>query len=57
MAKSTTSSMDDPLRASYQSKGTFKMAKNITVNRGILGLYSGFGLHLCTLAISYSMAP
>ena len=48
MAKSNTSSMDDPInvRQSYQQKGTFKMAKSIVVHRGFLGLYSGFSLHL-----------
>ena len=52
MAKSSTSSMDDPIKSSYQSKGTFKMAKNIIKNRGFFGLYSGFSLHLCTLTLS-----
>ncbi|KAL2051598.1 hypothetical protein ABVK25_008012 [Lepraria finkii] len=46
MAKSNTSSMDDPIKSSYQSNGTFKMAKNIIKNRGFFGLYSGFSLHL-----------
>lgn len=46
MAKSGTSSVDDPIRASYQQKGTFKTAKNIVMNRGFAGLYSGFSLHL-----------
>jgi len=32
--------------ASYQNKGTFKTAKNIVKYRGIMGLYSGFNLHL-----------
>jgi len=47
MAKSNTSSMDDPIRQSYQQKGTFKTAKNIVMNRGFSGLYNGFNLHLC----------
>ncbi len=46
MAKSTTSSMDDPVRGSYQRKGTFRTAKSIVLNRGVGGLYSGFSLHL-----------
>jgi len=46
MAKSNTSSMDDPVRLSYQRKGTFKTAKNIISHRGFPGLYSGFKLHL-----------
>lgn len=46
MAKSNTSSMDDPIRLSYQRKGTFKTAKNIVSHRGFVGLYSGFRLHL-----------
>ena len=52
MAKSNTSSMDDPInvRQSYQQKGTFKMAKSIVEHRGFLGLYSGFSLHLRKLS-------
>lgn len=46
MAKSNTSSVDDPVRRSYQQKGTFKTAKNIVLHRGISGLYSGFNYHL-----------
>ena len=48
MAKSATSSVDDPIRMSYQQKGTFKTAKNIVMNRGFAGLYSGYSLHLCS---------
>ena len=47
MAKSNTSSMDDPVRSSYQQKGTFSTVKNIVTHRGVLGLYSGFGFHMC----------
>lgn len=36
----------DRIAASYQNKGTLETAKNIIKNRGILGLYSGFKLHL-----------
>ena len=39
-------SMADPIRLSYQRKGTFKQVRNIIVNRGIMGMYSGFSLHL-----------
>jgi len=46
MARTNTSSMDDPVSRSYQHKGTFKMAKNIIKHRGVGGLYSGFHLHL-----------
>ena len=46
MAKSTTN-VDDPLRGSYQKKGTFRTAMSIVSNRGVGGLYSGFSLHLC----------
>lgn len=38
--------MDDPLRGSYQRKGTFRTAMSIVSNRGVGGLYSGFNLHL-----------
>lgn len=47
MAKSGTSSVDDPVRSSYQQKGTLSTARNIIMHRGVLGLYSGFGFHLC----------
>ena len=47
MAKSSTSSVDNTLRESYQRKGTFRTAMNIVTNRGVGGLYSGFSLHLC----------
>lgn len=46
MAKSNPSSVDDPVRRSYQKKGTFKTAKNIIMHRGFSGLYSGFSHHL-----------
>ncbi|KAL8631347.1 hypothetical protein Q9189_002946 [Teloschistes chrysophthalmus] len=46
MAKSSTSSVDDPVRSSYQQKGTLSTARNIIMHRGVLGLYSGFGFHL-----------
>ena len=47
MANRSLSSMDDPLvRSSYEQKGTFKTAKNIIVNRGLAGMYSGFRFHL-----------
>jgi hypothetical protein len=52
MAKSNSSSLDDPIKSSYQSKGTFKMAKNIIKHRGFFGLYSGFGLHIRTFMLS-----
>lgn len=48
MARTNLSSMDDPVRRSYAQKGTFATAKNIVLNRGLSGLYSGFHLHLRT---------
>ena len=53
MAASNTSSMDDPVKRSYQQKGAFKTAQNIVLHRGIAGLYSGFHLHLCESDLSY----
>ena len=47
MATSKTSSVDDPVKQSYQQKGAFKTARNIVLHRGVAGLYSGFHLHLC----------
>ncbi|KAL3422454.1 mitochondrial carrier C29A3.11c [Phlyctema vagabunda] len=54
MAGRNKSSLSDPapsknvreVAASYQNKGTFKTAMNIVKHRGIMGLYSGFNLHL-----------
>jgi hypothetical protein len=51
MADRNSSSLSEPsngraVAASYQNKGTFKTAKNIVKHRGIMGLYSGFSLHL-----------
>jgi hypothetical protein len=51
MADRNSSSISEPttgraVAASYQNKGTFKTAKNIVKHRGIMGLYSGFNLHL-----------
>ncbi|KAI9773944.1 MAG: hypothetical protein M1840_006170 [Geoglossum simile] len=46
MAKTSATSVDDPIRRSYQQLGTFKTAKNIVKHRGVMGLYSGFHLHL-----------
>ena len=46
MANRNTTSVDDPIRRSYEQKGTFKTAQNIVRHRGVLGLYSGFHLHL-----------
>ncbi|KAI9867175.1 MAG: hypothetical protein M1813_009453 [Trichoglossum hirsutum] len=46
MAKTNAASVDDPIRRSYQQLGTFKTAKNIVKHRGVMGLYSGFHLHL-----------
>ncbi|KAI9808426.1 MAG: hypothetical protein M1826_004165 [Phylliscum demangeonii] len=46
MAKTKASSLDDSISRSYQKKGTFGTAANIIKHRGVLGLYSGFRLHL-----------
>ena len=52
-------SMDDPLqqniRKSYNGKGTFKLFQTIVTNRGWLGLYSGFRLHLVKDAVGSSL--
>ncbi|CAO1600686.1 hypothetical protein XANCAGTX0491_004369 [Xanthoria calcicola] len=40
------SSLDDPVRSSYQQKGAFGTARNVIMHRGVRGLYSGFGFHL-----------
>ena len=50
MAKGNKSSMSDalkdPIRSSYQQKGTIKTAINILKLRGFLGLYAGFRIHI-----------
>ncbi|KAL8980182.1 MAG: hypothetical protein Q9177_005949 [Variospora cf. flavescens] len=45
MADRNKSSVTDPIRSSYQQKGTLSTAKNIILHRGVTGLYSGFGFH------------
>ncbi|KAI4280847.1 MAG: hypothetical protein L6R38_004123 [Xanthoria sp. 2 TBL-2021] len=40
------SSVDDPVRSSYQQKGAFGTARNVIMHRGVRGLYSGFGFHI-----------
>ncbi|SLM34081.1 Mitochondrial substrate/solute carrier [Lasallia pustulata] len=37
---------NDGVLKSYEHKGTFMIAKNIIKHRGIMGLYSGYQLHL-----------
>lgn len=55
MADRNKSSVQDPVRSSYQQKGTFNTAKNIILHRGVMGLYSGFGFHLCKhIVLSYA---
>ena len=50
MAKGNKSSMSDalkdPIRSSYQQKGTIKTAMNILKLRGFFGLYAGFRIHI-----------
>ena len=50
MAKGSQSSMSDalkdPIKSSYQQKGTIKTALNILKIRGFLGLYAGFRIHI-----------
>lgn len=50
MANGNKSSMSDalkdPIKSSYQQKGTIKTAMNILKLRGFLGLYAGFRIHI-----------
>ena len=50
MAKGNKSSMSDalkdPIKSSYQQKGTIKTAINIVKLHGFLGLYAGFRIHI-----------
>ena len=54
MAKGNKSSMSDalkdPIRSSYQQKGTIKTAMNILKLRGFFGLYAGFRIHIGKLS-------
>lgn len=38
--------MNKEIAGSYQKKGTFATARQLVRNRGLMGLYSGFGYHL-----------
>jgi len=53
--KSKKSSIDEPLRRSYQNLGTFRTAQNLVKHRGFKGLYSGFHLHLLRDTIGTSI--
>lgn len=44
LANSTATSLNDPIRNSYQGKGTLRTARQIVRNCGLGGLYSGFRL-------------
>lgn len=59
MAKGNKSSMSDalkdPIKSSYQQKGTIKTAMNILKLRGFLGLYAGFRIHIGKLIKSQSI--
>lgn len=50
MAKGNKSSMSDalkdPIKSSYQQKGTIRTAMNIFKLRGFPGLYAGFRIHI-----------
>ena len=50
MAKGNKSSMSDalkdPIKSSYQQKGTIKTAINIVKLHGFFGLYAGFRIHI-----------
>ena len=50
MAKGNRSSMSDalkdPIKSSYQQKGTIKTAMNILKLHGFFGLYAGFRIHI-----------
>lgn len=50
MADSKITKTSDPIynqiKDSYLNKGTLKTMKNIVHHHGLLGLYSGYGLHL-----------
>ncbi|KAF2490689.1 mitochondrial carrier [Lophium mytilinum] len=44
--KKTSSSLDEPLKRSYQNLNTLETARKVIHDRGFRGLYSGFHLHL-----------
>ena len=43
---SISDALKDPIRSSYQQKGTIKTAINILKLHGFLGLYAGFRIHI-----------
>ena len=43
---SMSDALKDPIRSSYQQKGTIKTAINIIKIHGFLGLYTGFRIHI-----------
>ena len=45
MANHKSTSLDDPIRRSYEQKGTFQTVRQIVSHYGVRGLYSGFRLH------------
>jgi hypothetical protein len=46
---------NDAIRKSYQNLGTLRTARKLVENRGYMGLYSGFHLHLRELNCLHSM--
>jgi hypothetical protein len=44
--KNFTKGQSYAVAASYQNKGTLKTMANIVKHRGLMGLYTGFNLHL-----------
>lgn len=46
MVEKNNCTANEMVLKSYEQKGTFKIAQNIIKHRGIMGLYSGYQLHL-----------
>ncbi len=42
----TSSNLSHPIRSSYQDKSTWRTARQIVTNCGVMGLYSGFQLQM-----------
>lgn len=55
--RGTGSKASQAVAASYQNKGTLRTMANIIKHRGVLGLYTGFRLHLCMCPLRIHLLP
>jgi hypothetical protein len=55
MAERAGDRRSQAVASSYQNKGTFRTMANIIKHRGVLGLYTGFRLHLSWSSVMKAM--